>query len=511
MTFHGPLVEPTGVSRQGWEEAHRKKAELQMINAVRRSHELDPKGNVVVTFHSSNGLPEPETKIINDKGEKELKEFWIVNEANGNFQNVAPEVNYLAKETKFEPKDILKKRNEDNWFKALQQVNFHTHQGAQIIEHALEPVTNLPEEQKKLLEKQEILKAYGKPGEAQETIKELGPFGQVLEKKMTEMTHGDIYLRESYGEFQNLFNLAYKNTEEKSEDRKKLDAFRDEIAPKLEQLKKDPSKVADLANEMIKGINILRTINPPETEKQLREWAIDKASTTFANVAFDAYKEFKNSAPIISVENPPVGMGLSRADDLREIVEESRKKFVEQAKKSGVSESNAKAQAEKLIGVTWDVGHINMLRGQGYGEKHVIKETEKIAPYVKHVHLSDNFGLEHTELPMGMGNVPTKQMLELIDKYNKRAKKIAETGTWFEPFKFTPVKQTLSAFGSPLYEGRGPYWNQVADLSAGYFVGQGMINPPIHHSLFGAGFSNLPVELGGQMAGRSRVSGAPIE
>jgi len=29
--------------------------------------------------------------------------------------------------------------------------------------------------------------------------------------------------------------------------------------------------------------------------------------------------------------------------------------------------------------------------------------------------------------------------------------------------------------------------------------------------MYGAGFSNLPVELGGQMAGRSRMSGAPIE
>ena len=237
----------------------------------------------------------------------------------------------------------------------------------------------------------------------------------------------------------------------------------------------------------------------------------DSLSKKPGQKTFDAYKKFKNSAPIISVENPPVGMGLSRADDLRDVVDSSRKKFVEQAKKSGMSESQAKAQAEKLIGVTWDVGHINMLRGQGYSEKHVIKETEKIAPYVKHIHLSDNFGLEHTELPMGMGNVPTKKMLELIDKYNKQAKNIAETGNWFEPFKFTPVKQTLSAFGSPLYEGGGPYWNQVADLSAGYFAGQGAINPPIHHSLYGSGFSNLPVELGWQMAGRSRVSGAPIE
>ena len=127
------------------------------------------------------------------------------------------------------------------------------------------------------------------------------------------------------------------------------------------------------------------------------------------------------------------------------------------------------------------------------------------------MHLSDNFGLEHTELPMGMGNVPVKKMLDLISQYNKQVKKIVETGDWFEPFKTTPFRETLGAFGSSVYGAEGPYWNQAAGLSGQYFAGQGATNPPIHHSLFGSGFSNLPIELGGQMAGRSRVSGAPIE
>jgi len=37
------------------------------------------------------------------------------------------------------------------------------------------------------------------------------------------------------------------------------------------------------------------------------------------------------------------------------------------------------------------------------------------------------------------------------------------------------------------------------------------MNPDIHHSIYGSGFSNLPVELGGQMQGRSRMSGNPME
>lgn len=81
-----------------------------------------------------------------------------------------------------------------------------------------------------------------------------------------------------------------------------------------------------------------------------------------------------------------------------------------------MSENEAKKQAEKFIGATWDVGHINMLRKFGYEEKDIIKEAEAVAPYIKHVHLSDNFGFEHTELPMGMGNVPLKEIMEKLGK-----------------------------------------------------------------------------------------------
>ena len=61
-------------------------------------------------------------------------------------------------------------------------------------------------------------------------------------------------------------------------------------------------------------------------------------------------------------------------------------KLMKDAFKLGMKASKiTKKQAEKLIGVTWDVGHINMIRRLGYGKKDVVKETKKIAPYVKHI------------------------------------------------------------------------------------------------------------------------------
>ena len=519
LTLHAPIIEPTGVTKQGWNESDRLNAERQMTSVLRRSHEMDPKGNLVVTFHSSAGLPEPETRIINEKGEEELKEFWVANEDTGQFSNISAEVNYFKKEQKLDTKTLIKKRNEDTWYRELQSVNFNASQGASIIEKAMSDVVDgkyapMPKEKQEAL-----LEAYRKVVKGEKEIKEIEELKPALEPRINELTHGDVYLRSIYGEFQNMFNRAYKAAEmyDLKEDKNKLDKFRDEVAGKVKEMEEDPSKVGFLADELIKGVNVLRSITPPQTIKPLREWAIEKASTTFANVAFDAYNKFKNSAPIISIENPPVGMGLSRAEDLRDLVRKSRDKFADIAKdKLNLSKAEAKEQAEKLIGVTWDVGHINMLRGHGYEEKHLIAQTKTVAPFVKHVHLSDNFGLEHTELPMGMGNVPTKKMLDLIHGYNDKVKKIAETGDWFSRqgglgMTGTPHRQTLEAVGSPVFGGEAPYWNQISATSGQYFVGMGEISPQIHHSMYGAGFSNLPVELGGQMGGRSRVSGAPIE
>ena len=131
---------------------------------------------------------------------------------------------------------------------------------------------------------------------------------------------------------------------------------------------------------------------------------------------------------------------------------------------------------------------------------------------VKHMHLSDNFGMEHTELPMGMGNVPTKKMTEAITKYNDKVKKIIETGQWYQHFKISPFAKSLSAFGSPIYSMQmAPSWNQAYASSGGYFAGYGQMLPEQHFNIYGAGFSNLPPELGGQMGGRNRLGGAPME
>jgi hypothetical protein len=240
----------------------------------------------------------------------------------------------------------------------------------------------------------------------------------------------------------------------------------------------------------------------PEMFVSIEQFAVDKSSKTFGNAAFSAFSKFKdpNKTPIMVIENPPAGFGLSTGEDLRDLVVASRKQFVVKAKENGMDEKQAEKTAEKLIGATWDVGHINMLRKQGFKDEDIIRETEKIAPYVKHVHLSDNFGFEHTELPMGMGNVPMKEIMAKLGEKGFEGKKIIEAGTWWQHFQTPPIKETLEGLGSPMYSsGAGPRWNQSLGLQQGYFSGYGMMLPPNNYQTFGAGFSQLPGELGGEV------------
>jgi len=167
MTMHGPVVEPTGVTRQGWDESHREQAERQMWNAVERGHRLNPDGNVNVTFHTSNGLPSPETFIINkETGEEELKEMWVVDETNGNFQNIAPEVNKLAEksEEKMDARDALMKtiraKEKETWYNRLQGVSFHASNGMEIVGRALQG--RLPGPDGKPVTGKNIKMVYGK-------------------------------------------------------------------------------------------------------------------------------------------------------------------------------------------------------------------------------------------------------------------------------------------------------------------------------------------------------------
>lgn len=543
LNVHGVLVEPTGISDQGrWDENKRVQAERQMWNAMEQAHRISPDRNVVVTFHSSNGLPEPETreKVFNEekgKWEEIVTGIGVADELNGSFGVLPAKIkpNFFTGEKATAELEISKYNNEQ-WSQQVANTNIELHRLAPIIQeydklskeegkagksalHLFNLARKEPEKYQSILKDEEA------------NNKEVST---LIKQNIQELNYAESQVKDAYRSFQKLFNDAYnaaertieygqfakddkakKQLEEAHADKRRLEKLKEEIAPLTTKIADNPEKVFELAEQVQKGMQLLGGIKAPQMIRPLREFAIDKASDTFSNLALRAYKEFEH-APVISIENPPVGMGMSRAQDIRDLVEYSQKKFAEKLQSTeGLSAEEAKTQAKKLIGATWDVGHINMLKKRGYTDKDIVAETELIAKHVKNIHMSDNFGLDHTELPMGMGNVPMQgHLAKLKEAHGKKLdeiKKIVETGHWYTHFKTTPFAETIAQFGSPMYGmNMTPYWNQGHQQAGGYYAGYGL-NPDTHHSIYGAGFSNLPTELGGQIQGKSRLSGAPIE
>ena len=487
VSVHGPILEPSGLTKEGFSESNRQAIERQMLSAVERSHLVSPDENIPVTFHSSAMLPDQ----IPQKG-KTAESVMVIMPESGNYGAIPiKERTFPGEEKKKDPKAEIERYNKEHWLERLDQVGQRVRiVGDELSKPAFTAVLAEAEKKaKKELTEEEV--------EAQKSF-----------------SKGAVYLNSSYNDMKQLFETAYTGSSET--EKGKINDFYKQIESKATNITKNPNEIksALMMKEIIDdGIELLKELNP-KLIVGLNDFAKDKAAETISNVAFGSYKKFKDKAPFLSIENPPAGGAFGRGEDLRGLIEEARKKFEEKAIQSGMKESEAKKAAEKMIGVTWDVGHINMIRKYGYEKENIIEETEKVAPFIKHIHLSDNFGMEHTELPMGMGNVPIKEILEKIGKEGFDAKKIIEAGNWWQHFQTPPFKETLEAFGSPIYSmNMAPYWNQNLGLQQDYFPGYGQMLPQTNYEMFGAGFAHLPVELGGQRQGAegSRMSGRPME
>lgn len=523
LTLHGPMVDPVGVSggegrSTSWSEQNRVQAERRMSFAVNRGKKIDPDGNLVVTLHASVSTPEEEVKIKKD-GKEIVTHIGAVDTQSGAVGML--EVGKKDFLTGEKTEDIFKKMNGQSWFKRLQSLSHQAYQGSELVDRALK--SKLPGDVGKAYEKADVQQLYG-DFVSGKLNNELGKYDPNVKKdvvnKMEDITHGDLYLRDAYSELKSSFNDAWRNAEKEDnkKDLAKLQAFSEEVKKNVNMMD-DPSKVGDFGKFLIKGVNVLRTIEAPQIIQPIKQFALDKASETFSNVAFKAYEKFGDKAPIISLENHPFSHGTSfnRAEHLRDLIKETRVKFVKKAMGEGMSKGSAEREAEKLIGVTWDVGHINTLKSVGYDDEDLAKQTKTIAPYIKHVHLADNFGLEDAELAMGQGNVPIKKHEEMLKKYGKmdpkEIKRIVEAFDSVSQFGgASPLPQVLSHYGAPVYQIPGePYWNQLTETRGGYFGGYGNIMPDVSFRNYGAGFDALPVELGGPLpGGGGGFGGAPL-
>lgn len=533
VSLHAPVqgTDPAGFGQQGWEEQNRELVERQLKDVVDKAAIIDKKGNLPITIHGSNTSGST-FKMVD--GKKEYDMLVGVDKSSGQMVPIKETVQFspggnLDIGDKMDPMTALRSHNSTQWRKEVDGVLFEKESAERILAEAypvgkdiyttmkLRPdeahkiFTKLPTPQKEIVSSLRTADAHIHQAEINVTSlfdKAYQYGGRNKEEKERRQRE----LKQLAQEYDKQIHGGYtsKDYEEIMKRARKAGRILESDREKFEKIEISRSNLVGQSQAIHNFAEQLRRYNP-EMITPMENFAIDKGSETFANVALHSYKKYGEGAPIVSIENLYQGMGFSQGEDLKNLVEKSQETFVNKlVEKENISKSKAQQIAEKLIGVTFDVGHLNISKSKGFTDEDLKKEAEQIAKHVKHVHLTDNFGYSDTHLPIGMGNVPVKELLEALGEKGERARKINEVGGWFQFFKTNPFPQLLEAAGSQIYSsGSGPYWSQAGGFQQSYMEGYGQMLPQTNYQLFGAGFSQLPQSLGGQVgqSGGGRMGG----
>ncbi len=584
-SVHAPLLDlagfPTQEGEKGWKEEQRESTENQVFSILERSFKLSNGENVPVVFHAGRtktqeyGKPwdpnKPEDKgykmevIENEKRvikPSPYKSLIAVNQDTGEMTRLDYEEKYRVGE-----KEIGKVPDVWDPFKKLKSIN-----SVQWDDEKLK----LLQHQKEIEELKEKFELKLKQNEA---IEKTGLKNLDMYKKMAESNEGYITLiyrhlkeinRKMSSDYENTYDKFARFAKEKADSKvieevnkmnekhrqlekemRKRDEDQQKLFDEIQKTKSNEKRQeihAQIQQKEIEKFNLsleqskaavtaVAGLPTPDIWKPANEFALEKTTDTVANAIAKLYEKIKkenpgkeSTIPFIALENFFVDTPMSRGKDLKAAVIEARKKLAEKlADKCSLSKEKAAKEAEKLIGATWDVGHINNLRKSGYeGEelkKEVLRDTKEVADVVKHVHITDNFGFFDSHLPPGMGNVPIKEIMENLEKKWAELEKegrlpqtprgIVEAGGFVAEIGQNPTVGILEYFGSPLYKiSPSPYFSSVAGRSMGHAYSpyfESFIElPQQHFNLYGSSFTTLPKSVGGQVGGEtSRFSGTP--
>ena len=537
-SVHAPLIDAAGFGEKGWTPDARADGERRMFDAIEKAQILDPTGNLPIVMHASNGAPGTEWR----PGDEEKGEDKFVMESSTAINLKTGQMQSIKREYKLRPEDpdslktggrlssaesSVDNMNAGEWSNKMTEV-------AQMSKHVGEIMGGAPDhlhekypnalislDGKRLIEFDEDGKPKG--GVGMFDAEESGQYGR--------MKKADLFIENAQMSFSSAFGQAYEyGTDEQKEQLEKLsvDYSRNmeeaSGAHKLGEGKANtfvnimsPVAKQQVIDESLKRLQAITERDAPQVYELTEKFAMKEAAKTFGNLAAKSYDKFGEKAPILAVENMYQGMAFSRAEDMRDLIDKSRENFVEHLTEGGMKEEKAKELAEKKLGVTWDVGHLNIIKKKGFTSEDVVEQTKVISKdksMVKHIHLTDNFGYADTHLLPGMGNVPIKAIMEELEKTGRlgEMRKIVEAGGMIQHFKKLPHSMALASMGSGIYGMKNsPTWGQAMDIQGSYSGGYGNLNPATHHQYFGAGFTTMPVELGGQQAGGgSRFGGTPM-
>ncbi|MCX6749169.1 MAG: hypothetical protein NTW17_00280, partial [Candidatus Pacearchaeota archaeon] len=376
VSIHAPVMDVSGIDpRSGFSEGEREAAERRVSQALLRSHELNPDGNINVNFHSAEGIPGSQFLPPGQRKENEkYKKMIVVNRDTGKLAPLETEKEFHpggeVREITKKPEQRIDSLNSTEWRNSLFQIEINRENAERIMKD-VHPI---------FIHKFAQFRA-----------------GVIPPEDLSNEERAEIHKLHSAYEFieqaklsaDSLFSKAYEfakmdNDEKRMNELKEFSKRYGEAIGIEGNKIKSPEKYLNpkIHSEVLRELAQVLEEATPKLWVPVEDFAAEKSSQTFGNAAWDAYKKLGGkNVPILTIENPPAGFALSTGEGIKKIVEESRKKFIENAMKPaekdnkggmGMSESQAREEAEKLIGATWDVGHINMLRKYGYTEKDII-------------------------------------------------------------------------------------------------------------------------------------------
>ncbi len=524
LTMHAPIrgTDPSGFGERGYDEMNRLAVEKHLKDVIDKAAEMDDKGNMPITIHGSNTYGSTFKYIEDENGRRKVMDQLIaVDRETGEIRPLKEEVRYYAQPIKDEKTNELRYVSKKNYSPEEQMKIANTTLWEDQIDKIIFQKVNVDNIISKIPENAQMMAL--RAAEDSYYFNSLAPDEK---NEVLSVQSARSYLEDVHKMLSTMFSRAYEFGNDNQ--KKELLTMSKDFAKDLYGV--DPEKMVDgklteeekskmyyssnsirnQANAMQVFAEKLKEMNPNMLES-IEKFSTEKASETFSNVALHAYDLKKDKAPALSLENLYQGMGFSQGEDLKNLVLASRDSFEKKLmKERHLSESEAKRISEKLIGVTFDVGHLNMSRKYGFTEKELVEEAKPLGKFVNKVHLTDNFGFNDTHLPPGMGNVPIRALVEALGDKAAKAIKINEVGGWFQQFKSSPFPQILEAYGSPIYSStKGPYWSQAGGFQQSYMEGYGQMLPHTNYQVFGAGFSQLPQSLGGsfQQGSGGRMGG----
>jgi sugar phosphate isomerase/epimerase len=264
----------------------------------------------------------------------------------------------------------------------------------------------------------------------------------------------------------------------------KIEMFNELSKSELENLKSTLKNYGDSA--VASKQQAQEEIYRAERAETIDTFAMRKTADTIARAAEFAMKKTEMlkakgqlQSPIyVSPENIfPETFG-AHPSELKEIIVESRKKFVKDNEET-YGKAKASELAEQHIKATFDIGHAYTWRKYFKEDKKksfeendqdfkewMFKEIDKLNKdhIIGHVHISDNFGYEDEHVTPGQGRVPIR---EFIDKMKKAGIKNVITEPAHQDYK--AMLGSWKEFGGPMYGGEGAPGRRWTEVEHSYF------------------------------------------